>query len=852
MSTRPVVLMARKSIRARLGRTIAIALAIVAGVAFVVGSFVLADSLKRTFDNLFTELTAFVDLEVRSELAFGDATETQRDPVPAELADQIAAVDGVAEVEPIVQRYAQLVDAGGEPVTTQGAPTLGLSWTGSETLGGLVLREGTAPSGGDEVVVDKATADSHDFAVGDTVDVLTDTGRHTFTVSGLVGLGDADGFAGATLVAWDLPTAQEVLGAEGTLDAIDMSLAEGADPAAVTAAIEEILPPRTEVVTGAQVADENADGVNQFIDAFGIGLLIFAFITAFISAFIINNVFSITIGQRLRELALMRAVGASGSQVRRMIVLEALVMSIIATLLGILAGIGIARLLVSIFNAAGAGFPSTATVLAPRTVLMAFLVGVGITLVSVIVPARRASRIPPVAAMRPELGFAAINTRRLVLGAIATVVGIALFLAGLFLQPGGTLGLIALAGGGGLLLFVGAASLSGTVAKPVTRALGWPIAKLFKVPGTLARDNAGRAPRRTAASASALMIGVALVSAAAIFASSLRATFSDILEDAVTADYIITDESFQGLPASVAETLADVPEISAVTPIRGTQAQIDGDAKAIGAASPSALGELVNLDLQDGSYATLEEPGTIFVHKDPAEDLDLQVGDTVDARFQNGVEQTLAVAGVYNDAALAGNWLVSLDTLESITTQAPRDFFVVARVADGVDATEADRAVRAAMAQFPQADVQTNAEFRQQQEGQIEGLLAIISGLLGFAIAIAVLGISITLALSVFERTREIGLLRAVGMNRRQTRRTVRWEAVIVSLFGAVVGLALGSLLGVALSLSVPDTIIDQLSWSPTTTIAILVGAVVAGLVAALYPSYKASRMDVLEAIATE
>jgi putative ABC transport system permease protein len=845
--------MARKSIRARLGRTIAIAVAIMAGVAFVVGSFVLADSLKRVFDNLFTDLNEFVDLEVRSQLAFGDTTETQRDPIPDDLIDQVTAVDGVAEVEPLVQRYAQLVDDEGNAVTTQGAPTIGVAWSGSETLGGVTLRDGEAPSGSDQVAIDKATADNHDFAVGDSIDVLTDTGRHTFTITGLVGLGeDTDGFGGATIAAWDLPTAQAVLGAEGTVDAIDISLADGADPATVTAALEEILPPRTEVVTGQQVAEENVEGVNQFIDVFGTGLLIFAFVTAFISAFIINNVFSITIGQRLRELALMRAVGASGRQVRRMIVLEALVMSVIATLLGIVAGIGIARLLVNLFNAAGAGFPPTGTVLLPRTVVMAFVVGVGITVLSVIVPARRASKVPPVAAMRPELGFAAINARRLVAGVVTTVIGAGLLLVGLFAQPGGTIGLIAMAGGGGLLLFVGAASLSGTVATPVTRALGWPIARLFKVPGKLARDNAGRAPRRTAASAAALMIGVALVSAAAIFASSLRATFSAILENAVTADYIVTDETFQGLPPNVATTLAEVPELSAVTPIRAAQARIDGETKDIGAAAPTALGELVNLDLQEGTYAALEEPDTIFVHKDPAEDLGLEVGSTLDATFQNGVERTLTVAGIYDDASLAGNWLVSLDTLESVTNQPPRDFFVVARVAEGVDAATADRAVRATMEQFPQAKVQTNAEFREDQEGQIDQLLAIISGLLGFAIVIAVLGISITLALAVFERTREIGLLRAVGMNRRQTRRTVRWEAVIVSLFGAVVGIVLGSLIGVALSLAVPETVIDRLSWSPTTTIWILVGAVIAGLVAALYPSYKASRMDVLEAIATE
>jgi putative ABC transport system permease protein len=852
MSFGTTTLLARKSIRARLGRTIAIAISIVAGVAFVVGSFVLADSLKRTFDDLFAQINEGIDLEVRSSIAFGDTATSTRDPVPVELADTVSTVEGVGRVEPFIQRYAQLVDDDGDAITTQGAPTLGLSWTGpDQSFSGLTLKEGAAPSGSDEVAVDKATADREDIEVGQQIEVITDVGTDRYTVAGLVGLGDADGFAGATLAVWDLDTATQVLGSTGFVDAIDIQVSEGADPETVRQGVTDVLPERTEVVTGEQVAEEAADNVNQFISIFGTGLLIFAVITAFVSAFIINNVFAITIGQRLRELALMRAVGASGRQVRRMIVGEALVMSIIATLIGIVAGIGVARLLISLFNAAGAGFPDTGTVLATRTVIVAFAVGVGITLLSVAVPARRAAKIPPVAAMRPELGFATINARRLVMGTVMLVIGAVLFLIGLFVRPGGTIGLTVLAGVGGLLLFLGTASVSSTVARPVTRALGWPIAKLFGTPGALARDNAGRSPRRTAASAAALMIGVAMVSAAAVFAASIRDTFTSTLERAVRADYIVTDESFQGLPPTVSETLAGLPELSAVSAIRGTSALVDGDEKAIGAADPATLGELLDLDMQEGGFEGLESGG-VLVHEDPAEDLDLAVGDTVPVTFQNGVEQDLTVVGVYADASVAGNWLISISTLEEVTTSPPRDFFVVGKLAEGVDPAAGDAAVRAATEQFPQAKVQTNAEFREQQEDQIDQLLQIISALLAFAILIAVMGISITLALSVFERTREIGLLRAVGMSRRQTRRTVRWEAVIVSLFGAVVGIVLGSLLGVALSLAVPDTIIDRVSFSPATTITILVGAVLAGLFAALYPARKASKMNVLEAIATE
>jgi len=841
-------LIARKSIRARWGRTLAILFAITASVSFVVGSFVLADSLRATFDDLFTELNENIDLEVRAAQEF--ETDDARDPIDVAIADEIRAVDGVAIVEPALQRFAQLIDADGEVITPAGGPTLGVSWEGDDGITGVTIKDGRAPSGSDELAIDKATADNEGFELGDSVAYLTDVGRFEGSITATIGLGSGDSFGGAQVVALDLDTALANFGADGKVDAIDIQLVDGADEAAVQRSIESILPPQTEVVTGEQVAQETSDEVNQFVDVFGTGLLIFAFITAFVSAFIINNVFQITIGQRLRELALLRAVGASGRQVRRMISLEALGLGVLATLLGVFGGLLVARGLIAAFDAAGAGFPDTQTVLQTRTIVVAAVVGIGITMASVILPSRKAARIPPVAAMRPELGFVAMRTRRLVGGVIVTLVGLTLFVIGLFVRPGGTVELIALAGGGALLLFLGVASLSSTVATPVTKVLGWPIEKLFKVPGALARQNVARAPRRTSSSASALMIGVALVSSTAVFASSLRATLVDTLESAITADYIVTDQSFQGLSPVVSETLAEVPELDAVTPVRAISGQVEGGTKNFGAVNPVSFDKLVDPDLEAGTIGDLGV-NELLLHKDPASDLDADIGSTVDVTFQNGVQQTLTVAGIYGDATF-GNWLIGLDTLAEISDAPARDFFVIAKLADGIDPAVGDTAVLAAMEPFPQANVQTNAEFLDAQEAQINQLLIIITLLLAFAILIAILGISITLALGVFERTREIGLLRAVGMNKRQTRRSVRWEAVIVSIFGALIGVVLGTFLGVVLSLAVPDDVISQLAFNPTIIVMILLGAVIAGLFAALYPSYKASNMNVLEAIATE
>jgi len=848
MSFSSTALLARKSIRARLGRTIAIALMMTAGVSFVVGSFVLADSLRATFASLSDELVAKIDLQVRASEAFeGDSN---RDPIDATIADDLQGIDGIEVIEPSLTRFAQLLDQDGDLVATTGGPALGFSYLGEGGLQGITLKDGRAPYGDNEVVVDKASADRVGYTVGDRVSYLTDTGTHSATLVGTIGAADSDGFLGASVVALDIPTAIEKFGSGGKVDAIDIGLAAGADTVAVQAAIENVLPTRTEVVTGEVLSAESQSDVDGFISVFGTGLLIFAFITTFIVAFIINNIFQITIGQRLRELALLRAVGASAKQVRRMIVAEAFFLGVIATALGILGGIGVARFIVWAFNQAGIGFPDTSTILEPRTFAAAAAVGIGVTMLSVFVPARRASTIPPVAAMRPELGFDALKKQQLIIGVVVTAVGTLLLIVGLFVQPGSAALWATIAGVGALTLFLGVASVSSTIAPPVTRAIGWPIAKLFKVPGALARDNVVRAPRRTSSSASALMIGVALVSAAAVFASSLRATITDVLDNAITADYIITDPNFFGLSPAVAEGLAALPELDAVTPIRLASGQVDGDSKNIGAIHPEAFDKLVDPDLQDGTIIGLGL-NEVLIHSDPANDLNKQVGDTIDILWQSGAKGTLTVAGVYGDATF-GNWLISLDTLDAVSDAPARDLFVFARLADNVTAAEGDAAVIAATAQFPQADVQTNAEFRKSQEDQINQLLLTITILLLMSIIIAVLGIAITLALGVFERTREIGLLRAVGMNRRQLRRSVRWEAVIVSSFGAVVGIVLGTFLGVVASLAVPDEVISKLAFNPAIIVVVMVFAVIAGLAASLYPSFKASNMDVLEAIATE
>ncbi|MFM8381940.1 MAG: FtsX-like permease family protein, partial [Actinomycetota bacterium] len=454
-----------------------------------------------------------------------------------------------------------------------------------------------------------------------------------------------------------------------------------------------------------------------------------------VSAFLIFNTFAIIISQRMRELALLRAVGASAGQIRAMIIGEALVIAVIATVLGLFAGLGVASGITAVFNAAGAAFPAADLSVTLRTVAVSVLVGVVVTVAAAIVPALRAARIPPVAAMRPELGFSALQrTKRLAVGTTTFAVGVAMFGLGLFARPGGTAGTLGLAGLGAILLFLGIASLSTTVAAPVSRAISRILPLPFRpmtrsVPGRLASRNAQRTPRRTASTASALMVGLALVSMVSVVAESVKASFTEQLSRSVTADFFVTNTGFQGLPVAFAERLSELSELSAVSPFRATVAQVNGETKQIGAVRGSAFAELVDIDLQSGDVASIDD-GTILLHRDPARDLGVGVGDTVSVTWQNGTVSDLEVGGVYADSSVAGNWLVSLDTLASVTSTTPVDFFIGAKIADGVSIDDARAAVDTVAEDFPSAEVQDQAEFQQSQEDQLNQLLTIVYGLL--------------------------------------------------------------------------------------------------------------------------
>jgi len=855
MMTSPVVRLTLRGVLARKFRILLTILAVVSGVAFVSGAFILTDSVKSAINNLFVELRGEVDLEIRTEIAFGDSARAERDPVAVSLMKDVAAIDGVRLVEVNLLRQATIIKPDGEPLKTSG-PAFGISWTGPDGLDGRTLIEGSIPTKAGEVAIDKASAKRAGYVLGDTVTLVGPIGKGEFTLVGLTGTGSTSGGGGASVSAFDPTTANEFLGADNQADSIYVGITQDAARSDVQKAIEEVLPSGYEVITGEQSAKETAGAINEIIDIFGKVLLGFAAISLFVSAFLIFNTFAIIVSQRLRELALLRAVGASTRQIHQMIIGEGLVIGIIATGLGLLGGLGVAKGITFAFNTAGAAFPAADLLISSRTVILSIVIGIGVTVTAAIVPALRAGRIPPVAAMRPELGFSALQrSKRLIVGIATLVAGIALFSVGLFVQPGGTIGTLGGSAIGAVLLFLGVASLSTTVAAPVSRAISrilpFPLRPMTNsVPGRLASRNAQRTPRRTASTASALMVGLALVSMVSVVAGSVKKSFTDQLKASVTADFFVTNLSFQGLPVAFGARLAELPELGSVSPFRATVALVNGEEKQIGAVKPE-MGDLVDIDIQRGSIESLAD-GDILLHKDPARDLNVDVDDTVDITWQNGKTSTLTVGAIYADSSIAGNWLIGLDTLAEVSSAPPVDFFIGAKIADGVSIEDARAAVDKVAADFPSAEVQDQAEFQKSQEDQLNQLLSIVYGLLIFAIFIAVLGIANTMALSVFERTREFGLLRAVGMSRRHLKRSVRWEAIIVSVFGATLGIVVGIPLGIAVAIALPDSFVTATVVPTNTIVTILIASIVVGIFAAIFPARRAAKLDVLDAIATQ
>jgi putative ABC transport system permease protein len=831
-------------------RLVLTAIAIVLGVSFVSGTYVLTDTMKATFTDLFQNVTKGTDVVVHTRETFGGDQGDVRDPMPQSLLQQIQAVDGVKVAEGSVNGYAQFIGKNGKPVTTGGAPTLGVSiGQAPELNSSTTLRAGRLPSGPDEVVVDARTASKQDFKVGDRVKILFQGPARTFTISGIVGFGEADNLGGATLAGFTLPTAQQVLNRPGQFDEIDVVAQPGVTQSELRDRIAAAVPSKYEAVTGVDQAKRSADEINNALGFFTTALLAFAGIALFVGAFLIFNTFSIIVAQRTRELALLRCLGASRRQVLGSVLLESGIVGLIASAVGLGVGIVLAIGLRAMLNAFGIDLPTTSTRFEVRTVIVALVVGVVVTLVSSFMPALKATRVAPVAAMRDEALARPARSirRRSIIGGLVTLIGVGLLMLGLFKDTGNR---VANVGAGVVVMFLGVAVLSPLVARPLARWIGWPFARVFRLPGNLARENAMRNPRRTASTAAALMIGVALVSFAGIFVASAKASFSGILDRSVTADYILTTESFQGFSPELAKQLADVPELQAVTSIRSGGWKLNGQGQTLSAVDPAAYNELVRTETTSGSIAALQSGG-VAVQDDVAKDHGWRVGSVIPMEFpRNGVQQE-PVKAIYKDNQLNGQYLLSLaDYQKGYSDQI--DSLVVAKIKPGVAPATARAAVEQVAAGFPNVRVQDQTQYKANTGRQLDQLLNLVRGLLLFAIVIALFGIVNTLALSVYERVRELGLLRAVGATRRQVRSMIRWEAVIIAVLGAVLGLALGIFFGWAMSRALSSQGFSEFSIPGGQLVLYVVLAGVAGILAAILPGRRAARVDMLRAITTE
>jgi putative ABC transport system permease protein len=821
------------------------ALAIVLGVMFISGTLVLTDTLNSTFSTLFTSVYNKVDFQVRGVAQFGSGANATRNPIPESVAAKVAAVPGVAAVHGDVQGYAQFIAPDGDPISNAGAPTLGVGWDPDQEISSLRLIAGSPPVTPDDVVMDAATAQGNGFSVGQRVRILTTGSRtpETFTITGIAQFGDADNLAGSTLAAFALPTAQRLVGEIGEFDFINVVTTPSADKAVVQRDIARVLPPGAEVVTGQTVVSENTNAVSQALSFFNTALLVFALISLFVGAFTIYNTFSIIVGQRTRELALLRVVGASRRQVFRSVLTEAAIVGLLSSAVGVGLGVLAALGLEALLRGFGISLPTGPLTFEPRTAIVGLVVGTLVTVAAAIGPARNAVRIPPVAALsdRPASGDGHRQARRrLIAGTALTVVGVVLLGVGL------TKPVVALVGAGAVCVFIGVAMLAPAIVRPLAGAVGRPLASWFGTPGKLGRQNSIRSPRRTAQTAAALMVGLALVSAIAVFGASFSKSATSSVDQAISADLLISANGGQ-LSKNVPAAAAAVPGVTAATTVYRSQFEFRGNVETVTGVTTNNLAATVQLRMTAGSSAALGA-GDLLIDTTTATADHLVVGDAVPVRFAYTGPTTMRIGGIYQANALIMSYLISSSYFLA-HFQNPHVGAVLLGTNGGASV---EAAVVRALAPYPTAQVQTRSQFEKSQLSTINTVLGLVYALLALAVLIALIGIVNTLMLSVLERTREIGLLRAVGMRRPQVRSMIRSESVILAVFGAVIGIVVGTLMGLALVSSLRQQGLTETAVPVSRLVLFLVLAAVLGLLAASWPARRAAKLDVLRAIAAE
>ena len=842
-----------KGMAGRKLRTALTALAVILGVTMVSGTFVLTDSIDKAFDAIFSSVYVGTDATITGKSAFdiSDGSGTTAPPFDESLQPQVAALPDVADAIGGVAGEAQLIGSDGKAIVFGGAPNLGFSVDPTKPdFNTLTLTEGAWP-GSREVVIDVSTASKKKLDVGQEIGVQAEGPVVKFKISGLVKFGSVDTIGGATLAGFNLPTAQALFRKVGKLDQIRVAGKPGVSQTQLVSEIRTILPPGTQVRTGTEQATEDAKDTNEFISFLRYFLLAFGVIALFVGAFVIFNSLSITIAQRTRELATLRTLGASRRQVRFSVIVEALVMGTLASIVGLFLGLALATGLFKLFDAVGFTLPNSGLVFGTRTIIVALLLGIIVTLIASILPAFKATRVPPIAAVREGATIAPGRFARFrtPVAGVITILGFAGLLWGIFGPGLDTTKILLFMILGMVLIFIGVAMLSAPLIPGLTGILGWPGARIGGAAGALARDNARRNPQRTASTAAALMIGLALVTLVATLAAGITQSFTGAVNSIFKGDYAITAQNdFSPIPIDAANAAAQAPGVIAVGSVRTGETLVFGKPEFSTAVDPGTK-DVINLDWVQGSNAVFAELGKdgAFVDQDFAKKHDLKVGSPIEVTFVNGNTGTFVIKGIFDPPSGGSPFGVVTVSAEAWDAQnpSPKNVYSFLLVSGGE--TEANAAaLETALAPFPNAKVATREQFVDNQISGLKSILNILYVLLALSVVVSLFGIINTLVLSVFERTREIGMLRAIGMTRRQTRRMIRHESVITSMIGAIIGIALGVLLAGILIAK-----IDFIDFSfPTTQVIVFaIAAVIVGVLAAIFPARRAAKLNPLEAL---
>ena len=846
-----------RGLMARKARALLTGLAVLLGVAMISGTYIFTDTINSSFDKIFKNANEGVDVVVSGRSEFDTQSGPVTQEVPDSLVRRVRAVPGVLTAAGSVEDFASIFKANGDQVKTQGAPPLLFSRPPAR-FDPLEYVEGAPPANATQAAINQGTADDEDLKIGDRISLVGRTGRRSYTISGLAKFGDVSSLGGATVAVVTLPQAQLLAGQPHRVDSIQVAAEPGVTPTALADRLNRALPNTVEAKTGQQAATDASDSVRNSLGFLNTLLLVFAGIAIFVGAFIIFNTFSITVAQRTREFALLRTMGASRGQVLRSVMLEALIVGLVASLLGLLVGVAAAKGLNEVFKSFGADLPQEGLTFKARTAIVGLLVGTVVTMVASLAPARRATRVPPLAAMREEAAQAQPpGRRRRVLSWVLLLIGTAGILFALFggAPAGQALSVLGL---GAVALFIAVALLSPRVVPPIAALVGYPLERLRGVAGRLARENSIRNPSRTAVTAASLMIGLALVTFVSILAAGAKSSIDDTVKNRMKAQLVVVnnDGNFSPISEDSARAIERVPGVAVVSPVKGPEAEVEGaSGKPFGSGvDPRTVDQVWDTEIEEGPpnlLATLG-PGEIALKKDFADSNSFDVGDTVHMTTPIGDKLDPRVIGIFEDkGGVLGDFILPNQVVTGAF--ALRDDvlqFIALRPGADVNTVQ-DRVARVVEARFPVEEVQDQDEFKNSIAGRVDQFLTLIYLLLSLSVIISLFGIVNTLVLSIHERTREIGMMRAIGTSRRLIRRIVRYESVITALIGAALGLVLGLILGVVTTVALSDEgFILSIPVASLFVFALL--AIIAGVLAAIPPARRASRLDVLDALAYE